>query len=159
MDSHEDEGFRTFDHTGDLGIEVWASSPERLFARAALAVLAQVAEIPGGARGPAGASPIPEVPAGIPEVRIRIARSGTDPGDLLVDLCNAALLEAEVGDAIWARADVTFPAPGRLDATLAGPRRDPRRQVFLREIKAVSHHDLELDLTPGRCRCRLVLDV
>src|SRR5213083_2364699 len=26
------EGFRTFDHTGDLGLEVWADSPERLLA-------------------------------------------------------------------------------------------------------------------------------
>ena len=147
-----DEGFRTFDHTGDLGIEVWASSPERLFACAALAVLAQVAEIPVGAAGRPGASPGPEV-------RIRLARSGTDPGDLLVDLCNAALLEAEVLGAVWTRADVAFAGPGRLEAGLSGPRRDPRHQVFLREIKAVSHHDLELDLTPGRCRCRLVLDV
>lgn len=147
-----DEGFHTFDHTGDLGIEVWAASPERLFARAALAVLAQVAEVPGGAPGPAGVAPLPEV-------RIRIARSGTDPGDLLVDLCNAALLEAEVRDAIWTAAEVEFVGPGRIAAAFSGPRRDPRRQVFLREIKAVSHHDLELDLTPGGCRCRLVLDV
>ncbi|HKQ56844.1 MAG TPA: archease [Candidatus Eisenbacteria bacterium] len=138
-----EEGFETFDHTGDLGLEVWAPSPERLFARAALAVLAQVAEADGHAD----------------EVRVHIAREAGVPGDLLVDLCNAALLEAEVLGAVWTEARVTLSAPGRLDAELSGPRRDPRRQVFLREIKAVSLHDLELDLTPGRCRCRLVLDV
>ena len=138
-----EEGFRTFDHTGDLGLEVWAPSPERLFARAALAVLAQVAE----ARDHE------------PDVRVRFARDATDPGDLLVDLCNTALLEAEVRRAVWTDATVTLVPPHGLEAVLAGPRRDPRRQVFLREIKAVSHHDLELDLTPGRCRCRLVLDV
>lgn len=141
-----DEGFRTFDHTGDLGLEVWAASPERLFARAALAVLAQVAETRG-----------PEAEAA--EVEVRVARSGTDPGDLLVDVCNAALLEAEVRDAIWTRAEVAFVGSSGLEAALSGPRRDPRRQVFLREIKAVSHHGLELDLTPGKCRCRMVLDV
>lgn len=141
-----DEGFRTFDHTGDLGLEVWAASPERLFARAALAVLAQVAETRAHE---------PEVP----EVEIRFARSASDPADLLVDLCNTALLEAEVGNAIWTEARIVFAGPERLEATLSGPRRDPRRQVFLREIKAVSHHGLELDLTPGGCRCRLVLDV
>jgi SHS2 domain-containing protein len=137
-----DEGSRTFDHTGDLGLEVWAVSPDRLFARAALAVLAQVAEA-RDAR---------------PEVDVRITREGLDPSDLLVDLCNTALLEAEVRNAIWTEARVVLAGHG-LEATLSGPRRDPRRQVFLREIKAVSHHDLELDLTPGRCRCRLVLDV
>ncbi len=138
-----DEGFRTFDHTGDLGIEVWAESPERLFARAALTVLAQVAE----ARGHDA------------EVEVRFTREAADPGDLLVDLCNTALLEAEVRGAIWTDARIALSAPFRLEATLSGPRRDPRRQVFLREIKAVSHHGLELDLTAGRCHCRLVLDV
>jgi SHS2 domain-containing protein len=138
-----EEGSRTFDHTGDLGLEVWAASPERLFGRAALAVLAQVAE----ARGHQ------------PEVEVRFTRQAPDAGDLLVDLCNTALLEAEVRGAIWTNARIALAGSGRLEATLSGPRRDPRRQVFLREIKAVSHHGLELDLTPGRCRCRLVLDV
>lgn len=138
-----DEGFRTFDHTGDLGLEAWAGSPERLYALAVLGVLAQVAEAPGH----------------VPEVEVHLALSALDPGDLLVDLCNAALLEAEVRGAVWTDARVTRVGPQGLEATLSGPRRDPRRQVFLREIKAVSHHDLELDLTPGGCRCRLVLDV
>jgi protein archease len=138
-----DEGFRTFDHTGDLGLEVWAESPERLYAMAALGVLAQVVEAPGHA----------------PEVEVAIEVESDDPGDRLVDLCNAALLEAEVRHAVWTAASVARVGPHRLSATLSGPRRDPRRQVFLREIKAVSHHDLTLDLTPGRCRCRLVLDV
>ena len=137
------EGFRTFDHTGDLGLEVWAASPERLFARAALAVLAQVAETRGHE----------------PEVEVRFARTAAAPRDLLVDLCNTALLEAEVCRAVWTDAQIVLLAPDRLEATLSGPRRDPRRQVYLREIKAVSHHDLELDLSPGRCRCRMVLDV
>jgi SHS2 domain-containing protein len=138
-----DEGFRTFDHTGDLGLEVWAESPERLYALAALGVLAQVAESPEHT----------------PEVVARIELEAEDAGDRLVDLCNAALLEAEVRRAIWTDASVSRTGTHGLAAVLSGPRRDPKRQVFLREIKAVSHHDLVLDLTPGRCRCRLVLDV
>ena len=47
---------------------------------AALGVLAQVAE----------------APAHSPEIEVRIAVEADDPRDLLVDLCNAALLEAEV---------------------------------------------------------------
>lgn len=137
------EGFRTFDHTGDLGIEVWAETAERLYAQAAIAVLAQVVQ-----------SPLHQA-----EVEVRLTLSAADPGDLLVDLCNAALLEAEVRWAVWTDARVTRVGAHGLEATLTGPRRDPRRHVFLREIKAVSHHALELDLTPGRCRCRLVLDV
>src|SRR5207247_1943893 len=117
------EGFRTFDHTGDLGLEAWAESPERLYAVAALGVLAQVAE----------------APAHSPEIEVRIAVEADDPRDLLVDLCNAALLEAEVRQAVWTDARVSRVAPHRLTVALSGPRRDPERQVFLREIKAVSH--------------------
>jgi SHS2 domain-containing protein len=138
-----EEGFRTFDHTGDLGLEIWAPSPERLLARAALAVLAQIAE---------GGDPSPEI-------EVRCTRDACDAADLLVDLCNTALLEADVHHAVWTQACVRLLGPHRLEATFSGPRRDPARQVFLREIKAVSHHGVELDLTPGRCWCRLVLDV
>ena len=56
-------------------------------------------------------------------------------------------------------ATVTSLTKCRIAARLEGQRLVPGRQVFLREIKAVSHHHLELDLTPPRCRCRLVLDL
>jgi SHS2 domain-containing protein len=34
-----------------------------------------------------------------------------------------------------------------------------KRHVLGREIKAVSHHHLALELAPGACRARLVLDL
>jgi SHS2 domain-containing protein len=137
------EGFRTFDHTGDLGLEVWAETPERLYALAAEALLAQIVE--------AG--------AGAPEVRVELDLEGDDPGDLLVHWLNSALLESELRRAVWTRAEVRSLSARAITGALAGPRRDPRGQVFLREVKAVSHHFLGLDLEPGRCRCRLILDI
>jgi SHS2 domain-containing protein len=138
-----EEGFRTFDHTGDLGLEVWAETPRRLYALAAEALLAQIAE--------AG--------AGAPEVRVELDLEGDDPGDLLVHWLNSALLESELGQAVWTRAEVRSLSDHAISGALTGPRRDPHRQVFLREVKAVSHHFLGLDLEPGRCRCRLILDI
>ena len=137
------EGWRTFDHTGDLGLEVWAASPERLFALAAVALLAQQVEAAGGAG----------------EKRVTLALSGGDAADLLVHFLSTALLEAELRGATWTRAEVRSLTPTSIEATLEGPRRDPARHTYLREIKAVSHHDLALDLTPGACSCRLVLDI
>jgi SHS2 domain-containing protein len=137
------EGFRTFDHTGDLGLEVWAETPERLYALAAEALLAQVIEA-----GP-----------GRPRRRsISTSKAKTQP-DLLVHWLSVALLEAELRRAVWTRVDVRALSERAISGTLMGPRRDPRRQVFLREVKAVSHHSLALDLGPGHCRCRLVLDI
>jgi SHS2 domain-containing protein len=138
-----DEGHRTFEHTADLGLEVWAPTPERLFARAAEALLAQVAEC-----GPGPA-----------EVRVPAEARGGDEADLLVEWLNRALLAADVERAVWTEVRVEVLEPGRIRGTLAGPRRDRSRQTFLREIKAVSHHGLELDLTPGACRVRMVLDL
>jgi SHS2 domain-containing protein len=137
------EGFRTFDHTGDLGLEVWADTPERLYALAAEALLAQVVEAAPGSS----------------DVSVGLDLEGQDPGDLLVHWLNSALLEAELRRAVWTRAEVRSLSGRAIAGTLSGPRRDPRRQVFLREVKAVSHHFLALDLAPGRCRCRVILDI
>jgi len=136
------EGFQTFDHTGDLGLEVWAETPERLFELAAEAVLAQVAEA-----------------FGVVEVSVALELDGDDPADLFVHWLNTALLEAEVRRAIWTRATVHGLTGTTLFATLAGPRLDPARHTRLREVKAVSHHDLDLILDPAECRCRFVLDL
>lgn len=138
-----DEGYRTFDHTGDLGLEVWAESPERLFALAAEALFAQIAE----------------APAGSDEVRRSLVLTGDNHGDLIVHWLNTALLEAALHHAVWTVATVTALGPQRLEAVLAGQRLDPRRQAFLREIKAVSHHHLVLELDRVPCRCRMIVDL
>ena len=138
-----EEGFRTFDHTGDLGLEVWAETPRRLYALAAEALLAQIIEAGTGA----------------PDVRVEFDLEGDDPSDLLVHWLNSALLESELRQAVWTRAEVFSLSAHGLSGALTGPRRDPRDQVFLREVKAVSHHFLALDLEPGRCRCRVILDI
>ena len=139
------EGFRTFDHTGDLGLEVWAETPQRLYGLAAQALLAQVVEVGAG--------------AGFLEETVELQLDGADAADLLVHWLNTALLEAELRRAVWTRADVRALSERAITGTLTGPRRDPRRQVFLREVKAVSHHFLALVLVPGRCQCRVVLDI
>jgi SHS2 domain-containing protein len=139
------EGFRTFDHTGDLGLEVWAGSSERLFGLAAEALLAQIAIVPPGAAGTA--------------LAVDLELEADDPEDLLVHWLNTALLEAEIRRAIWTRATIARWSPTALTARLEGPRFDPRRHTALREVKAVSHHGLELRLAPPCCRCRLVIDL
>jgi SHS2 domain-containing protein len=138
-----DEGSRTFDHTGDLGLEVWAPTAARLYARAAEALMGLVADARGAA----------------PAVERRVRLSGDDPADLLVHWLNTVLLESELARAVWTRVEVRRLTPTALEASLLGSPLDPARQTFLREIKAVSQHALELELEGPVCRCRLVLDV
>jgi SHS2 domain-containing protein len=138
-----DEGHRTFDHTGDLGLEIWTPGAPRLYALAAEVMMALVAD----ARGTA------------PELELPLRLTGDDPADLLVHWLNTVLLEAELAKAVWTRAEVHLLTPTSLEATLRGSRLEPGRQTLLREVKAVSHHALELSLDEPACRCRLVLDL
>jgi SHS2 domain-containing protein len=138
-----DEGSRTFDHTGDLGLEVWAQSPERLFALAAEAVGALMVDARGAT----------------PALSREVSLTGADAADLLVHWLNTVLLESELAKAVWTSVEVRRLTPTALEATLRGVARDPARQVFGREIKAVSHHGLVLALDEPACRCRLVLDI
>ena len=138
-----EEGHRTFDHTGDLGLEVWAPSAARLYALAAEVLMALVADARGAA----------------PELERAVRITGDDPADLLVHWLNTVLLESGLANAVWTRAEVHALTPTALEATLWGSRFDPKRQTFLREVKAVSHHALMLELKEPACRCRLVLDL
>ena len=119
------QGYRTFDHTGDLGLEVWADTPESLFALAAVALLAQVVEVGDADRG---------------TLAVDLDLEGDDAKDLFVHWLNTALLEAEVRRAVWYRARVIALTPRSLRGRLEGIPRDAARQTFLREVKAVSHH-------------------
>ena len=138
-----DEGYRTLDHTGDLGLEVWAPSATRLYALAAEALMALVADARGA----------------VSEVEQVVRITGDDPADLLVHWLNTVLLESDLATAVWTRAEVSALTPTALEATLRGSRFDPLSQTFLREVKAVSHHALELELNEPACRCQLVLDL
>ncbi len=137
------EGHGTFDHTGDLGLEVRAPSAARLFALAAEALMALVADARGAP----------------PDLERAVRITGDDPEDLLVHWLNTVLLESELAKVVWTSAEVRVLTPTALEATLRGSRFDPARQTFLREVKAVSLHALELDLHEPDCRCRLVLDL
>ena len=132
-----------FDHTGDLGLEVEADDPARLHALAAEALCTEIAL----------AGPGPD------DVERALELDGDDPADLFVHWLNTVLLEAELARAVWTHVSVTALTPRHLAARLAGQRLRPGRQVRMREVKAVSHHALELTLTPGCCRARFVLDL
>jgi SHS2 domain-containing protein len=137
------QGHATFDHTGDLGLEVWAPTPRELYAHAAIALMAQIADVSGDP----------------PVERVEVSLEGDEPADLLVQWLNSVLLESDLRHVVWTSVLIQKLTPRRIEATLQGPRLDPKRHSLLREVKAVSFHDMQLTLDPGDCRCRLVLDL
>jgi SHS2 domain-containing protein len=140
-----DEGFGTFDHTGDLGLEVRARTLERLFELAALGLMAQIAE------------PRVKEPGSAVEAAVEVASE--DRESLLVDWLNAVLLESELRQAIWTLVEIAGVDDRSIRARLLGVPRDRARLTFLREVKAVSHHAAEVRSSPGGLVARVVLDI
>jgi SHS2 domain-containing protein len=134
--------YRSFSHTADLGLEIEADAPEELFATAGRALTEQMA--------------LPEPSA--ERLSERIVLEGDGWEDLFVHWLNTLLLRSEVGGAWWTDFAFERLSATRLAAVVSGPRRGPGH-TLLREVKAVSYHDLELQLAPGRCRARVILDL
>ncbi len=134
--------YSVLEHTADLGLEVRADSPEELFATAGRALTEQMA-----------------LPVETPErASERLELEGESWEDLFVHWLNTLLLRSELAQAWWTEFRFERLGARGLAATIAGPRRGPAHER-MREVKAVSHHHLALDLTPGRCYARLVLDL
>jgi protein archease len=126
------DSFREFDHTGDLGIEVRASTRAQLFGRAVTALARLMVE-----RG--GVAPV--------ERREIEVRGGGD-ADLMHDLLAAALNLFLADEFIWCDTMVGE-RDGGLVATLAGEPFDPQRHRLITEIKAVTYHQLTVEHAPG----------
>jgi SHS2 domain-containing protein len=134
--------YRVFPHTGDLGLEVSADTPGELFAASGRALIEQMAlPVEAGAR-----------------VSEQLDLEGEGWEDLFVHWLNTLLLRSELASAWWTAFDIRSLGPERIVATISGPRRGPGH-TLMREVKAVSFHDLVLDLTPGHCRAHCVLDL
>lgn len=134
--------YSAFPHTGDVGLEIRADSPGELFATAGRALTEQMARpVPG-----------PEM------VRERLELDADGWEDLFVHWLNTLLLRSELAQAWWTGFEIEALSPVRLVAAISGPRRGPQHER-MREVKAVSFHDLKLELAPGGCMARVVIDL
>jgi protein archease len=138
----DEQLFTEFEHTGDLGIEVTAQSRTELFARAATALSRLMVE-----DGNVGASE-----------RRQLEIEGAGDADLMHDLLAAALNLFLIDGFIWREVSVDE-RDGRLIASLAGERFDPRRHRLIQEIKAVTYHRLAVEPSPGGWRATIIFDI
>jgi SHS2 domain-containing protein len=135
--------FREFEHTGDAGVEVEASSRPELFARAALAMARLMVEEHGI----------------VPAEQREVEASGTDDANKLHDLLAAALSIFLLDGFIWCDAKARE-ENDRVVLTLAGERFDRKRHVLLGEIKAVTYHQLSVTQTAAGGWCaRIIFDI
>jgi len=136
-------GYKTFNHTADLGIEVSGKDERELFSNAAFAVFDITTDLHDvNAR----------------EVR-RFAVEGSDLEDLLVNYLREVLYMFS-GQGLLLKDFSILEINGRhLVAEVRGEPFDSARHSVKTEIKAVTYHEVEVRETEKGLKARLIFDV
>ena len=136
--------YRTFDHTADLGIEVYGRTQEELFVHAGEALADLLADRKGKA-----------------DRTVRICATGEDGPDLLVNFLREILYQFHGNRLLLGQIRITTLEENKICAEARGEILDPTaRKRLRREIKAVTYHQASLRRgRSGRWTARVILDV
>ncbi len=136
-------GYRLFDHTADLGIEVSGNTVEELYAGAAMALFDLLTDA---------------MAIRVTGVR-EIAVEGEDPADLLVNFLRELLAAWNTEGFLGGECTIREVTPRRLIALLGGEPYDPARHRIKQEIKAVTYHQSSVRQTARGWVARVIFDV
>lgn len=141
--------WRTIEHTADLGIEIEADSPERLFEAAAHGLAGVLVGWEAGT-----------VAADTRSVDIwrDLTLEAPDREALLVDWLRELLYMQEVDGLVLAAAEVVELGEGKLVAR-AGFRRPGESGGVARELKGITYHDLEVRRSAAGWYARVIFDL
>jgi SHS2 domain-containing protein len=135
--------YRVFDHTADLGVEIFAKTKEELYTHAAFSVFDLMADLKDVS----------------PRETRKIAVDGTDPEDLLVNYLREVLYLFNGKRLLLQAFLIDTLNDHHLSGTVEGDFFDPARHHLKREIKAVTYHNLQILETPEGWRGRVIFDV
>ena len=136
-------GYRIFDHTADLGIEITGASQEEVYAGAAGALFDLLTDL-----------------SSVRESEERtLTVEGEGPDDLLVNFLRELLYSWNGEGFLIKHCTVLEAAPRRLTAVLQGETYDPARHRIRMEIKAVTYHQASIRREAAGWMGRVVFDV
>ncbi|RIK65190.1 MAG: hypothetical protein DCC65_12740 [Planctomycetota bacterium] len=136
-------GFEFFDHTADLGIRVFALDRWALVPAAVEALYAAIGELVPGRDGEA---------AGFTFV-------GTAAASLLRDFMAELLVAFETRAIMLTDVSVRVFEDDRLEVGGSFRPVDHDRSVLLREVKAITYHELSLEKTGAGWEARIIIDI
>jgi SHS2 domain-containing protein len=135
--------YHLLDHTADMGMEVSGSDPADLFSNAGMALIhIMLGEIPE---------------KGLSSVKISL--TGEDLPDLMVRWLTEILFLFEGERLITTDVVVINQSSTALDASLLVTPFDPSLHEILREIKAVTYHQIEVTLQNDVWIARVIFDL
>ena len=142
MDSNKPH-FSLIDHTADLGIMVRGKNLKHLFEEAAKTMMYIMFK---GKRTDKN------------EI-IKLSVAGNDLADLMVRWLGEILYQFEGEHKLVTNVGIDFISPSHLDATLEMVSFDPSLHEILREIKAVTYHQIEVVEKRKHWEARIIFDL
>jgi len=135
--------YQFFEHTGDVGMEIFAPSLSDLFEWAARGMVAILTE-----------------PAAIrPEAKREFSLRADRLDELLIRWLNRLNFEFETESWLFTEFRVRVNENFSLHAAASGELFDPRRHEILREIKAATYHKLTVEKRGDLWYARVIFDL
>lgn len=138
------EPYRFFEHTADIGVQIFGDTVAELFVNAAGALYEAMGEFVVGEQ--------------LPQKQLVLRADSYE--DLLHDWISELLYTAETKHAFYNRITITNLTANQLEANLNGGVIDFSRSKTNEEVKAVTYHELHVEQTPeGRWSATVIFDV
>jgi SHS2 domain-containing protein len=135
--------YKVFDHTADLGLEIYGKDEKELFSNAAFAIFDLTVDLHD---------------VNVSEVR-RFSVSGSDREDLFVNYLREILYMLN-GEGILLKEFSILEINSRhLMVEVRGEAFNPERHSIKAEIKAVTYHQVEVEKNKGGWKARVIFDV
>jgi len=135
--------YMLFDHTADLGVEVYGKTVNELFANAAFAVFDILADLSHVS----------------PTVERKVVVDGDGWEDLLVNYLREILYMYNGEGLLLKEFSVLDIDPRHLEGKVAGEPFDPAKHRMNTEIKAVTYHQATVREAPKEWTARVIFDV
>jgi SHS2 domain-containing protein len=140
---HDTMGYKLLDHTGDIGIMVWADDVKGLFAEAARALFDIITD-----RKKVAA-----------RLKREVSVQGAGREELMVAWLNELLYIHEVKDLLFTDFAVSEITPGSLKGVARGEKFREGHHHIKTAVKAVTYHLLEVKEKDGRWQAQIIIDI
>jgi SHS2 domain-containing protein len=140
---HDTMGYELLDHTGDIGIRVWADNLKGLFQEAARALF----------------DIITDRKKVVARLKREVAVQGSGKEELMVAWLNELLYLHEVEELLFCDFALSKIEQGSLQGVARGEKFREGHHHLKTAIKAVTYHLLEVKEQDGRWQAQIIIDI
>jgi SHS2 domain-containing protein len=140
---HDTMGYELLDHTGDIGIKVWAGDLKGLFQEAARALF----------------DIITDRKKVVVRLKRKVAVRGSGREELMVAWLNELLYLHEVENLLFCDFALSEIDQGSVKGVAMGEKIEEGRHLIKTGVKAVTYHLLEVKEKDGRWQAQIIIDI